>query len=148
MNDHKKLKAEDSRLIDIESICVERTFLCVGTERGEERKPNSIVLYFDENEDFMHKIRRVWLNKRKQPNVGWPKQIADIVSVSSSTYYAIQVVDLITWLDHRHYTHGDVNNYRSWFQFPIQMKSGHFDFLDYGKMKSEPKFFRQDRKSH
>jgi hypothetical protein len=143
IDDYNKLKAAEPSLIDKYSMCTEVAFNgCVGTDSGEERQPNTIFLYFDNNEKFMHKIRRVWEKKKKLLDVGWPRQIAEIWPVSRKDYPAIQAVDVLAWLDHRHHVHGDVEVFR---QMMILCANCDFRWLDFDAMNSQPSFFRPRR---
>jgi hypothetical protein len=139
--DHRRLKSEDPWLITPESICVDQSFNgCAWVDRGEEDASNTIHLHFDNNEPFMHKIRRVWEAKRRDPSTGWPRQISDISAIDRETSYAIQAVDLLVWLDHRHHTYKDVNIERQLIGFTSFCS---FRFMTYDKIKSMPKFFRE-----
>ncbi len=82
-----------------ESMCVN---FCVGglrlpPECAGERKP--ILLYFDNNEPFMHKVNRVWQRYRRRRGTLF-RQIGTIENVDSE-YYPVQTADMLAWIVNR-----------------------------------------------
>jgi hypothetical protein len=101
LRDWARAKREMPKLVEPEAICVN---FCVGglrlpLECANEAKP--ILLYFDKNEPFMHKINRVWQRRRKIRNTFF-RQIRTIKNVDSE-YYPIQAADILAWImNHSH----------------------------------------------
>jgi hypothetical protein len=96
LDDWKRADAKLEQLPEPEAICVN---FCVGGLRlplvcANERKP--VLLYFDVNEPFMHKINRVWQRKRKIENTLF-SQIRTIKSANSE-YFHIQAADILAWI--------------------------------------------------
>ena len=79
-------------------------FLCWGLQLpldcAGERNP--IVLYFDQKEEFMRTVRRVWERRRKQP--GKFRQIRSIEKITSECY-PLQLADTLAWIKNRHRPH-------------------------------------------
>lgn len=96
LDDWTRANDELEQLVEPEAICVN---FCVGGLRlplscGNEPKP--IMLYFDRNEPFMHKINRVWERKRKIANTLF-SQIRTIEKADSE-YLPIQAADILAWI--------------------------------------------------
>lgn len=96
MEDWNRAKEEISALNSPESISVN---YCVGglhlpEDCAGEARP--VVLYFDRNEAFMHKVNRVWLKKRKLQGTLF-RQIRDIIPADSE-HVPIQAADMLAWI--------------------------------------------------
>lgn len=100
MQDWNRAKKTIPRLASPQSICVN---FCVGSvqlpkECADEKRP--LILYFDRNEMFMHKVNRVWLNRRQQPGT-LHSRIRNIIATDAITDYPIQVADMLAWIANR-----------------------------------------------
>jgi hypothetical protein len=96
LDDWKRADKQLEQLPEPEVICVN---FCVGGLRlplscGNEPKP--VLLYFDKNEPFMHKINRVWQRKRKIANTLF-SQIRTIEKADSRCF-PIQAADILAWI--------------------------------------------------
>jgi hypothetical protein len=108
LQDWERANRELDKLPEPEAICVN---FCVGGLRlplvcGNEPKP--ILLYFDQNEPFMHKINRVWQRKKKIPNTLF-SQIRTIENATCE-YFPIQAADILAWIVY-HSDHGTVDDF-------------------------------------
>jgi hypothetical protein len=102
LDDWRLAKEKLPMLRSPEEICVNS---CVGglalpRECVGERRP--VQLYFDRNEKFMHRVRRVWERRKRQP--GKFSQI-DTIEKISSRHYALQAADLLAWIANRQKLH-------------------------------------------
>jgi hypothetical protein len=101
-----------------ESFCVE---LCVSNtvrpDPSESANANIVQLYFDREEPFLHKIKRVLDRVKLGKRQGWMRQTALIAQVEDGRLYpGIQAADLVAWITNRHYTRGDEPEYEMWDQ--------------------------------
>jgi len=110
LNDYDRLKDErKGDLKEPEAICVD--FCVGGLQLAEVLHLPFIQLFFDEDENFMNKISRVWQNAKKARR-GWAHQIAGITVANSAYTPAIQIADLVAWIFHRcHSTTPTIGNW-------------------------------------
>ena len=102
LNDWRIAKEKFPKLPQPHAMCVN---FCVGglqlpLDCAGERNP--IVLYFDQKEEFMHTVSRVWERRRKQP--GKFRQIRSIEKITSECY-PLQLADMLAWIKNRHKPH-------------------------------------------
>ena len=96
LRDWKQAKAENQSLRSPHSICVN---FCVGglaLPEGCTGEPKPIILYFDQNENFMHKVNRVWQRWKKQ-NGTFFSYIDDIKKADNSAP-PVQLADMLAWI--------------------------------------------------
>ena len=98
-DDWSRARSDLPSLVSPESMCVN---FCVGglhlpIECQGESKP--VLLYFDRNEQFMHKVNRVWVQQKKRSGTLF-SQIRNITAVDS-TKYPIQAADLLAWIENK-----------------------------------------------
>jgi hypothetical protein len=111
LEEYKKAQLKVPNLREPEAMCVD---FCVGglqLTKEELSIPKPILLYFDRNEKFMHKINRVWQKIPGKNNYagtrrGWPYQIRNIIPVDMS-YIPIQAADMIAWSINHQYCKPD-----------------------------------------
>jgi hypothetical protein len=106
-DDYARAKSEHPTLRPLHSICVN---YCVGGLAVP--RDHEVILYFDRNEAFLHKVNRVWEHLKNKPlsRPPWVDQARNIMKVDSG-YYAIQAADCLSWSVNREQTHRD---YQQW----------------------------------
>lgn len=114
--DYKLALAEIPSLRKLEAICVNAVIgrIVVPTDGDIP-----ILIYFDENEEFMKHVEQVWRRARRRRRQrkhthrertvrrGWPWQIARIKAFDADDIddnYALQAADLVAWVARRHRT--------------------------------------------
>lgn len=105
MQDWRRCKEETPKLCSPQSICVN---FCAGglhLHEGGSKEPFPLLLYFDKNEKFMHKINRVWQRRRRRRNNIF-NQIGTIEN-ADWRFYPIQLADMIAWTMNRANRGGD-----------------------------------------
>jgi hypothetical protein len=123
-----------------ESFCVE---LCmsnaVNIEESDHGKSDVVQLYFDRNEPFMHKVRRVFERDKRKPSkcVGWIKQTDFIAPLEAHKTPGLQAADLIGWTTSRHYTRTGLGTYEGWYRMlgPLVRVRMPSDAYRYGLIK-------------
>lgn len=85
-----------------ESICLD---WCAGLQFRRRPEPTAryLSLYFDRNEQFLHKINSVWQTKR----TSWRHLVAAIKTIEMKTTPALQLADLLAWVTNRRHTQPD-----------------------------------------
>jgi len=122
--DYERARVEHPTLRPMASICVNFTVGGLAIPTGEQA-----ILYFDRNEEFLHKVNRVWLKKRKRKktNIGWVRQVTNIIPVDSAQY-AIQAADVVAWTMNRKFTVGDYRELTFRTQFLCQLNCAEYDY--------------------
>jgi len=123
MDDWSRAKRNLPSLTSPESMCAN---FCVGglhlpIEYQEESKP--VLLYFDRNERFMHKVNRVWVRHKKRRGTLF-SQIRNIIAVDS-TKYAIQAADLLAWIENKE-ARGEDYPFKAMLRFSRILMIEHF----------------------
>ncbi len=65
-------------------ICLDHTVGAITVPSEDENKPDTIKLYFDRDEEFIHPVKKVWENARKRRHcgvLGWPQQVRSILDL-------------------------------------------------------------------
>ena len=94
---YRRAKALCPDLKAPEALCVD---YCAGQlailTKGDFGKRNVVTMVFDRDEPYLKHIRKVWDQSRRAS--GWPSQVKDIRSGSSSQEVGLQAVDLMVGL--------------------------------------------------
>jgi hypothetical protein len=135
IEDYRKAQKEIPALKKkkIEAFCVDN---CVGrlqptVEDLEGDRP--IRIYFDQCEQFIRTMLRVWERAEEKGATGWPKQVKCIKEVNMRDAYGVQAADFVAWIVRRHYTCGDEDGL---YTFSSLIKHSRW-FYDYDSLKEE-----------
>lgn len=102
MEDYRKAKRDNPNLRSPEAMCTQFCVNIVPRDLDSKTAHPEMALAFDQNERFLHTIDRIWRPLRNRRECGWPRQIKEITSVSS-TMRPLQAVDLLAWTMNKHH---------------------------------------------
>jgi hypothetical protein len=110
--DYNRVRSDLAPLLEDKSIhafCVDHTvglmFQTFGVDDSDPTKYLKRIV-FDRNEPFLHWMNRVNIAPHKR-KAWWTQFVDDISPANSSLVPELQAADVLAWVVHRQYSHGD-----------------------------------------